>query len=161
MPRSAIGAGLADIVAPVDELPERIMGYLQRKPLIARTQAATEEKTQSALDKVVILLRTHTGNDFSFYKRNTLYRRIERRMGLHQIAKMVTYVRYLQENSQEPDLLFKELLIGVTNFFRDPASWDQLRDEVIPNLLKSRAPVEEQDRHGFEKAVEVGLFLTA
>ena len=61
-------------------------------------------------------------------------------MGIHQIGKMATYVRYLQENSQELDLLFKELLIGVTNFFRDPAAWEQLRTEVIPKLLASRAP---------------------
>jgi len=140
MPRSAIDAGLADIVAPVEELPEKIIAYLQRTPLIARTEAALEDKAQSALEKVVILLRAHTGNDFSFYKRNTLYRRIERRMGIHQIPKMATYVRYLQENLQELNLLFKELLIGVTNFFRDPAAWEQLRKQAIPALLASRSP---------------------
>jgi len=140
MPRSVIDAGLADIVVPVDELPGKILSYLQRTPLIARTESVPEEKTQSALEKAIILLRAHTGNDFSFYKRNTLYRRIERRMGIHQIARMAGYVRYLQENSQELDLLFKELLIGVTNFFRDPAAWDQLRDQAIPALLANRSP---------------------
>jgi len=140
MPRSAIDAGLADIAAPADELPGKILDYLQRTPLIARTESALEDKTQSALEKVVILLRTHTGNDFSFYKRNTLYRRIERRMGIHQISKMAGYVRYLQENSQELDILFKELLIGVTNFFRDPAAWEQLSEQAIPALLASRSP---------------------
>src|ERR1035441_4233487 len=139
MPRSAVDAGLADIVAPVDELPVKIMAYLQHTPLIARTEAALEDKTQSALEKVVVLLRTQTGNDFSLYKRNTLYRRIERRMGIHQIDKMPAYVRYLQENSQELNLLFKELLIGVTNFFRDPAAWELLREEVIPALLARRS----------------------
>ena len=139
MPRSAIDAGLADIVAPVDELPGKILAYLQRTPLIARTEAALEDKTQSALEKAVILLRAHTGHDFSLYKRNTLYRRIERRMGIHQINKMAAYVRYLQENSQELDLLFKELLIGVTNFFRDPAAWEQLRDAGHPGA--AREPV--------------------
>ena len=141
MPRSAIDAGLADIVAPVDELPGKILAYLQHTPLLARIPpgAGLEDKTQSALEKVVILLRTHTGNDFSFYKRNTLYRRIERRMGIHQIHKMAGYVRYLQENSQELDLLFKELLIGVTNFFRDPAAWEQLRTQALPALLASRS----------------------
>jgi len=138
MPRSALDAGLADIVAAAEELPEKILAYLQRTPLLARPEVAREDKTQSALEKVVILLRTHSGNDFSFYKRNTLYRRIERRMGIHQIAKMAGYVRYLQENTQELDLLFKELLIGVTNFFRDPAAWDQLRDQAIPALLAHR-----------------------
>jgi two-component system CheB/CheR fusion protein len=140
MPRSAIDAGLADIVAPADELPGKILALLQRMPQVGRTEEAMEAKTQSALEKVVVLLRAHTGNDFSFYKRNTLYRRIERRMGIHQISKMSAYVRYLQENSQELNLLFKELLIGVTNFFRDPAAWDQLRAQAVPALLADRPP---------------------
>jgi len=138
MPRSAIDAGLADIVAPVDELPDRIFAYLRRVPLVNPSETSPEDKAQSALDKVVILLRTHTGNDFTFYKRNTLYRRIERRMGIHQIHKMADYVRFLQENSQELDLLFKELLIGVTNFFRDPAAWEQLQEQAIPEMLAKR-----------------------
>jgi two-component system CheB/CheR fusion protein len=140
MPRSAIDAGLADIVAPVEELPGRITTYLQRTPLVVRTEAVLEDKTQSALDKVVLLLRAHTGQDFSFYKRNTLFRRVERRMGIHQIDRMAGYVRYLQENSQELDLLFKELLIGVTNFFRDPAAWEHVGEQAIPALLAKRSP---------------------
>lgn len=138
MPRSAIGAGLADIVAPVDELPAKIIAYLHRTPLVVRKEVVLEDKTQSALEKAIILLRAHTGQDFTLYKRNTLYRRMERRMGIHQIGKMSGYVRYLQENSQELDLLFKELLIGVTNFFRDPAAWDELRHKVLPELIASR-----------------------
>ncbi len=140
MPRSAMDAGLADIVAPADELPGKILAWLQRTPLIARTAAAAEDKSQSALEKAVILLREHTGHDFSHYKQTTLYRRIERRMGIHQIHKMAAYVRYLQENSQELDLLFKELLIGVTNFFRDPVAWEQLCTQALPALLASRQP---------------------
>ena len=138
MPRSAIDAGLADIVAAAAELPEKIIAYLKHTPIAARTEAPREGKTQSALEKIVVLLRDQTGNDFSLYKHNTLYRRIERRMGIHQIDKMPAYVRYLQENSQELNLLFKELLIGVTNFFRDPAAWEQLRTEAMPALLASR-----------------------
>ncbi len=140
MPRSAIDAGLADIVAPVGELPAKILAYLQRTPLFVRTEVVMEDKTQGALEKIIVLLRTHTGNDFSHYKRNTLYRRVDRRMGIHQIAKMSGYVRYLQQNSQELDLLFKELLIGVTNFFRDPAVWEELRTKFIPALLALRTP---------------------
>jgi chemotaxis methyl-accepting protein methylase len=101
MPRSAVDAGLADIVAPVDELPGKLLAYLQRTPFVARTEEAMDDKTQSALEKAVILLRAHTGQDFSLYKRSTLYRRIERRMGIHQLPRMAAYVRYLQENSQE------------------------------------------------------------
>ncbi len=140
MPRSAIDAGLADIVAPAEELPQKILAYLQRTPLLAKSEVALEDKWHGAMEKAVILLRAHTGHDFSHYKRNTLYRRIERRMGIHQIGRMPAYIRYLQENSQELDFLFKELLIGVTNFFRDSAAWEQLRTQAIPELLASRLP---------------------
>jgi two-component system CheB/CheR fusion protein len=139
MPRSAIEAGLADVVAPAEELPGRMLACLQHVPLVARTEEALEDKAQSALEKAIILLRAHTGNDFSLYKRSTLQRRIERRMGVHQLDRMAAYVRYLQENPQELDLLFKELLIGVTRFFRDPAVWEHLREEVLPALLADRA----------------------
>ena len=138
MPRSVIDAGLADIVARVEELPGRIMNFLSRTPLAAEPEMAVDEKMQSSLEKSLILLRTHTTHDFSFYKRNTLYRRIERRMGIHQIDKIAAYVRYLQENPQELDLLFKELLIGVTSFFRDPHVWQVLREETLPALLAGR-----------------------
>ena len=138
MPRSAIDAGLADIVAPVEELPGRIMAYLKRTPLVHATEPAREDKTNSALEKAIVLLRAHTGHDFSLYKKNTFYRRIERRMGIHRIDKIADYTRYLQENSQELDLLFKELLIGVTSFFRDGAAWEELGKSVIPALLASR-----------------------
>ncbi len=140
MPRSAIDAGLVDIVASAEDLPGKIIDCLKRLPLFARAEEPLEDKNQSSIEKVVVLLRTQTGNDFSVYKRNTLYRRIERRMGLHQIPKMSGYVRYLQENPQELNLLFKELLIGVTSFFRDPESWDYLRRTALPELLASRVP---------------------
>ncbi|MGA2243979.1 MAG: chemotaxis protein CheB [Verrucomicrobiota bacterium] len=138
MPRSAIDAGLADIVAPVEELPGRIMAYLKRTPLVLAAAPELEDKAQSALEKAVVLLRAHTGHDFSLYKQNTFYRRIERRMGIHQIGRIADYIRYLRENSQELDLLFKELLIGVTSFFRDAAAWEELRESVLPALLGNR-----------------------
>jgi two-component system CheB/CheR fusion protein len=138
MPRSAIEAGLADFVAPAEELPGKLLAYRRHRPLISKADLPLEEKMQSALEKVVILLRAQTGQDFSLYRRTTLYRRVERRMGIHQIAKIADYVRYLQENPQELGILFKELLIGVTSFFRDPAAWDQLAKQALPALLASR-----------------------
>ena len=136
MPRSAIDAGLADIVAPAEVLCERLLAYLQRTPLAApAAEPVLDEPDQSSLDKVVILLRTHTGHDFSLYKKNTLYRRIERRMRLHQLDKIAHYVRFLRDNPAERELLFKDLLIGVTSFFRDPPAWVQLRDPILPRLL--------------------------
>ena len=138
MPRMAIDAGLADVIAPAEELPGKIIDYLKHVPLLVRPDQDIAEKDQSALEKVVILLRAQTGHDFSLYKKSTIYRRIERRMGLHQITKIADYVRYLRENSQESDLLFKELLIGVTSFFRDPVVWEQLKDKIIPEFLATR-----------------------
>jgi two-component system CheB/CheR fusion protein len=140
MSKSAIAAGLADIVAPAVDLPGKIIDYLRHTLVIARTDLPLEEKDHSALAKVIILLRAKTGHDFSMYKKNTLYRRIERRMSIHQIDRIASYVRYLQENPQELEILFKELLIGVTSFFRDEAAWEQLREEVIPVLLTKYPP---------------------
>ncbi|MGD0819904.1 MAG: chemotaxis protein CheB [Desulfomonilia bacterium] len=138
MPRSAIGTGLVDYVAPAKELYGKLIDLLQHPLRDQRAEPLLESKMQSALEKIIILLRTHTGQDFSLYKKGTLYRRIERRMGIHQIDKIAHYVRFLQENSQELELLFKELLIGVTNFFRDQAAWEYLKEHAIPALLASR-----------------------
>jgi two-component system CheB/CheR fusion protein len=137
MPRSAIDAGLADVVAPVEELGGKIVAYLSRAPLNGLPDEELGAKTQSGIEKVCVLLRHQTGHDFSLYKRSTVYRRIERRMGLHQIDGIAGYVRYLQENPGETELLFKELLIGVTSFFRDPAAWEYLRKKAIPAMLSA------------------------
>jgi two-component system CheB/CheR fusion protein len=138
MPRSAIDAGLADVVAAVEELPNKIISYLQRTPLLTQSNFQLENKAQSALEKIFILLRLQTHYDFSLYKKSTIYRRIERRMAIHQIDRIMNYVHLLQENPQETELLFKEILIGVTSFFRDPAAWDVLKSELIPALLAAR-----------------------
>jgi chemotaxis methyl-accepting protein methylase len=138
MPRSAIEAGLADIIAPAETLPVKIIDHLRHPLVTTGSEIQIEEKDQSALEKVLILLRAKTGQDFSLYKKNTVYRRVERRMIIHQINRIASYVRYLQENPQEIELLFKELLIGVTSFFRDSEAWEQLQAEAIPELLASR-----------------------
>ena len=91
----------------------------------------------TALEKIVLLLRDRSGSDFSHYKTNTLCRRIERRMAVHQIGAIDQYVELLRESPQELGLLSKELLIGVTSFFRDPEVWDTLRDAALPALLSS------------------------
>ena len=139
MPCSAIDAGLADFVGPAGNLPARLLEYLTHAPL-ARPEPVLPDKSQSSLEKVVLLLRTQTGHDFSQYKKSTLYRRVERRMGIHQIDTISRYVRFLQTNAQELDLLFKEVLIGVTSFFRDPEEWERLRVSVLPALLAGRPP---------------------
>lgn len=139
MPRSAINSGMADAVAPVEQLPAKIIAYLRHEPLLDRMDRANADQDQSALEQIIILLRMQTGHDFSLYKKSSLYRRFERRMGLHQLGKIADYVRYLRANSQEADLLFRELLIGVTRFFRDPPVWEELRKQVLPKLLAQRS----------------------
>ena len=146
MPGSAIDSGHADVVAAAEELPGRILGYHRHRG--TRSDLQPEARQQGALEKVFVLLRAHTGNDFSLYKRSTIHRRIERRMGLHQIDKLAAYVRLLRENPEEAGLLFKELLIGVTSFFRDPAAWSRLRDHLLPELLDARARREGAPRLG-------------
>ena len=139
MPRAAIKAGVADIVAPPEELSALIAAYLNH-PSLQPTGEVPENRTiQSDLEKIVVLLRDRCHNDFSLYKTNTLARRIERRIAVHQLSDIADYVSYLQKNPQEIDLLFKELLIGVTNFFRDPAVWEYLRTEAIPVLLAQQS----------------------
>jgi two-component system CheB/CheR fusion protein len=136
MPRSAIDSVLVDIVAPANELAVRLIELVKQIPTL-KTSMEIEIKDKSALEKIIILLRTQTGNDFSLYKKNTLYRRIERRMGIHKIDKIISYVHFLQENQAEVEILFKELLIGVTNFFRDSSTWEKLKDAVLPDILSN------------------------
>ena len=139
MPGSAVDMGLADYIGRAEDLPAKLFAYVKHTAA-SKARLATEEKTSGALEKVCILLRAHTGNDFFLYKKNMLSRRIERRMSIHQIDKIALYVRFLQENPHELDLLFKELLIGVTNFFRDPDAFEALKGKAIPMLLKNRMP---------------------
>lgn len=139
MPQHAIHAGLADIIAVADELPAKITSSMGHAATAPRSGSKRETRTGSALEKVVILLRERTGTDFSGYKPTSMHRRIERRMGLHQIGEMPDYIRFLRENPQELDLLSKELLIGVTSFFRDADLWTRLRTDVLPALMAGRS----------------------
>ncbi len=134
MPRSAAEAVIADSIAPADELPAKLIAILKYAPAVT-SGFEIDEKSLSNLDKIIVLLREISGHDFSLYKKNTLFRRIERRKGVHQIEKLHNYVRYCQENSSEVEILFKELLIGVTSFFRDTAVWEMLKEKVLPEMI--------------------------
>jgi two-component system CheB/CheR fusion protein len=139
MPRNAIDSGLVDIVAPPEKLPSELIRFLKHIPVV-KSNLDIEVKDKSALEKIIILLRTHTGNDFSLYKKNTVYRRIERRMSVHKIDKISSYVHLLQENPKEVHILFKELMIGVTNFFRDAPVWEKLKEKGFPALIDKMKP---------------------
>lgn len=134
MPRNAIASGLVDVVAPPQEIYLKLIEFLQHVPAVNAEEEAGKSN-KSALEKIIILLRTHTGNDFSLYKKNTVYRRIERRMSVHKINEINSYVHFLQENPKEAHILFKELMIGVTNFFRDSLVWNKLKENIIPKIV--------------------------
>src|SRR5665811_97409 len=103
MPRNAIDSVPVDIVAPANELPAKLIEFFKHIPVV-KSDLETEIQDKSSLEKIFILLRTNTGNDFSMYKKNTVYRRIERRMGVHKIEKISSYVHFLQENPKESNI---------------------------------------------------------
>lgn len=135
MPRSAINTGLADYILPPGRIPGQLIEYSKNaNSRKISPDSRTNKKINDALFSIFAILRTRTKHDFSLYKKNTISRRIERRMNVHQINKITDYVRYLRENEQEVDILFQELLIGVTNFFRDPEAFEHLEKALTENL---------------------------
>jgi two-component system CheB/CheR fusion protein len=134
MPNSAIEAVTVDILASAYDLPAKLIAFLKNNPSNTKN-LIIDDKNKTNLEKIVILLRTQTGHDFSLYKNPTMYRRIERRMVIHQIDKIANYVCFLQENPKELEILFRELLIGVTNFFRDAVLWEKLKEQILPDLF--------------------------
>ncbi len=137
MPRNAMEAVNADIVASPAGLPAMLADFLKKSRAVSSALDA-DIRDKNAIEKIIMLLRTHTGNDFSQYKENMIYRRIERRMSIHGINKISQYVTYLEDNPGELDILFKELMISVTNFFRNPEVWDKLKESVIPRIINNR-----------------------
>ena len=137
MPRSAIATGMVDCVLPPAQLPQRLAAYVTG-PYAVPARPDEAVALPDSMLKIVVLLRSRTGHDFSAYKPTTIRRRIERRMNLHQVRGPLAYLELLQNNPHELDLLFKELLIGVTNFFRDPEAFATLGETVVKELLATR-----------------------
>ncbi|MDF2433811.1 MAG: two-component system, chemotaxis family, CheB/CheR fusion protein [Mucilaginibacter sp.] len=146
MPKSAINSGMVDYVLTPEEMPAKMIKYLNH-PLLTddnREQAIIESKNSNAIQKILMLLRSHTGHDFTLYKKNTITRRIDRRIAYNQLPDYINYVNFLRENPHEIDVLFNELLIGVTKFFRDQAAFESLKEKL--NILLSQKNEEEPIR---------------
>ncbi|WP_201980697.1 CheR family methyltransferase [Hymenobacter rubidus] len=140
MPRAALATEFVDYVLPAEELPAKLLEYVRHPDTRPRREEPESvAKPAHALQKIFHLIRAQTGHDFSFYKRNTVFRRIERRMNAHQIREFTQYVRFLQETPLEVEALFKELLIGVTKFFRDREAFEHLRQRLLPLLRQKPA----------------------
>lgn len=139
MPRSAIATELVDYILSPEKMPQQLIAYANHTThKTVPKLVPVKGKTADGLQKIFIVLRSQTGHDFSAYKPNTICRRIERRMEVHRIDKISNYVRHLQENSQEVNALFKELLIGVTNFFRDKDAFEILKNTALPQILEGK-----------------------
>ncbi|MEI8333505.1 MAG: chemotaxis protein CheB [Chloroflexota bacterium] len=138
MPRSAIATGLVDYEMPPAEMAAQLIAYVAHAFSKISGVAAPAPRAENALRKVFVLLRAQTGHDFSLYKPSTVNRRIERRMAVHQIETIDGYVKYLQQTPAEVEALFRDLLIGVTSFFRDAEAFDALETAVIPKLFAAK-----------------------
>ncbi len=140
MPRSALATGMVDYELPPAEMPAQLISYVAHafgKP--PRLAVVPAPRIESALKKICILLRAQTGHDFSQYKPRTIQRRIERRMAVYQIETLEQYVKYLQQTPEEVVTLFRDLLIGVTCFFRDPEAFKALEQQVVPQLFAGKS----------------------
>ncbi len=139
MPRAAINTGLVDLILKPADMGAHLVdiGSGRLRPG-GRNSSDLAPNTDDYLQKIFILLRNQSGHDFSGYKEGVIRRRVERRMLLHQINHISHYVRFLQQNSDEVDTLFQDLLIGVTSFFRDPDAYRCLRDKALTPLLANQ-----------------------
>ena len=141
MPRSAIATGLVDYQLPPAEMPAQLIAYAAHAfGKLPRAASPVALRSENALKKIFVLLRAQVGHDFSQYKPSTIHRRIDRRLAVHQIASIDDYVKYLQQTPAEVEALFRDMLIGVTNFFRDPEAFAALEELVIPQLFVGKPP---------------------
>ena len=142
MPDNAIASGMVDYVLPAADVPRRIADYHERLRDLHREDpaASTEPDVNAGTREILALLRIRTGHDFTNYKPATVTRRIERRMNVCGVATQPLYVQYIREHPAEAEQLMKELLISVTNFFRDPDVFDVIEQRVIPRLFERKQP---------------------
>lgn len=135
MPRAAIATGLADFVLPPDEMPQQIRSFVKYPHITKARRSEIGIADENGLTRVFSLLRDRFKVDFTHYKPSTVSRRIERRMTVNQIAEIGDYVDFMQQHPAEISTLFRELLIGVTSFFRDQHVFERLELEVLPEII--------------------------
>ncbi|MGQ0596765.1 chemotaxis protein CheB, partial [Aquabacterium sp.] len=141
MPKNAIASGCVDIIASPVDMPARIIQVVKprtARPAPSQAPQAAQQGHGNALETILAMLRDRSKHDLSLYKSSTLLRRIDRRVAVHSLDSMAAYADFLTHNPQELDILFAEMLIGVTSFFRDPGLWNELKDKVLPELIARR-----------------------
>ncbi len=143
MPRSAIATGIVDYVLPPEQLAEELQSFVKGNITLKHDDPARELTASNSLSKMFLLIKRKTGVDLSFYKESTILRRVERRMGINQVTDIKKYVELLERSPGEVQTLFKEILIGVTKFFRDQDAFRIIREQVVPALFASKTADEE------------------
>ena len=142
MMRSAVRSGMVDFVLPLDKIPSKLNDYFRHLTRVDSRKGPDGVRQEAAdhLAQISALLRARTGHDFSGYKDKTVARRVQRRMQVLQIDEVPDFIDRLRKEPQELDALLQDLLIGVTNFFRDPQAFEALEREVIPKLFEGKGP---------------------
>lgn len=135
MPRSSIATGLVDYILQPALMPEALLNYIEH-PFIRKSGTSDNilRKDLDTLTKITLILRDYCGIDFSYYKENTIIRRLERRVSINCFNSLEEYLVYLSESDKEKDILYREMLIGVTRFFRDTEAFNSIEKKVLPNL---------------------------
>ncbi|HEV3298717.1 MAG TPA: chemotaxis protein CheB [Planctomycetaceae bacterium] len=140
MPRSAIATGVVDYILPVEQMPKVLNRYVRHWYVKGAPPAPVADKAPDHLNTIIGILRSRAKYDFGGYKPGTLIRRIQRRMGLNHIPDMKEYIEYLRQSQGEVNALFKDMLISVTSFFREPKAWEALEQAVIVPLAATHGP---------------------
>jgi len=138
MPRAAINTGLADVVLPVYQLAEKLVEYIRHRPQLPHDPGQLSDKEADTLQRVLAQVHARTGQDFNQYKLSTILRGVERRMQLNGFPTLEGYLNFLRHTPNEAQSMFNDILIGVTNFFRDHDSWQTLEKKVIPDLFEAK-----------------------
>lgn len=135
MPSSSISTGLVDFILQPARMPMALLNFIEN-PFIRKsgTRENILEKDLDTLTKITLILRDYCGIDFSYYKENTIIRRLERRVSINRFNSLEEYLLYLSESDKEKDVLYREMLIGVTRFFRDTEAFESIEKKVLPNL---------------------------
>lgn len=142
MPRAALNTGLVDVVLPAGDLAEKLADFAQHQPKLPHDPGQLTGPEVETLQRILAQVHARTGHDFSQYKLSTILRRVERRMQLNGFGTLEAYLAYLRGNPHESQAMFNDILIGVTNFFRDRDSWLALEQQVIPKLVQQNGDLQ-------------------
>ncbi|MCF7928830.1 MAG: PAS domain-containing protein [Spirochaetales bacterium] len=140
MPKSAGSTGIVDYILPPSKMPEELVNYINGNYTLSKMKKTRNLTPVSSLTKIIAMIKDSTGVDLSFYKESTIIRRIERRMGINQIDNIDQYIKYMEEYPGETQTLFKEILIGVTKFFRDPDAFEFVKTNVLDEIFSKKEP---------------------